>query len=142
MPSTKGTTKIFLLLTCLVAIGVQIEKAVKDDGKISGLKEYSRISFSAITNLPEIVEVFPEAMEEGKDLSVGEVTDLVEKVSDLPEFKEFTTAKVAQWVKVGLDGVAVIANAYQLATNKPVENVIHGNVLFALASLQKENAFV
>lgn len=142
MPSTKGTTKLFMLLTCLVAIGVTIDKAVKDDGKISGLKEYSKIGFSAIQNAPEIVEVAPEALEECKDLTVPEVTDLVQKVSDLPDFKDFSTAKVAQWVKVGLDGVAVIANAYQLATGKDVENVIPGNISFALERLQRENAVV
>ena len=141
MPSTKGTTKIFMLLTCLAAIGVSIEKAVKDDGKISGFGEYRKIGFSAIANVPEIVELAPEALEECKDLTVGEVTDLVKKVSIMPEFKDLSTAKVAQWVKLGFDFINIIANAHQLATNSPIDNVITGNISFALAGLQKQ-AFV
>ena len=129
----KGTKNLSILILASIALGVSIENALADDGKISGFSELYTVGKTAAARLPEIAKVAPEALQEAKDLTTIEVVDLVKEVRKQAAYKNFSDSKISKWVEAGLD----IVEALGKFTNKDGEPVlIAGNVRQALKSMQ------
>lgn len=133
----KGTEKLFAFIVAASVLGVQVEKALSDDGKISGFKEIYAVGSSAIAQIPVLVEVAPEAFAEAKDLTVVETVDVVLKLKQEKVFAEFSNAKIAKWAEAGLDLVQALLKFSKTGQDDDNTNSELGNVYAALQSIQK-----
>ncbi len=128
----KGTEKLFAFIVASAALGIQVEKSLSDDGKISGFKEVFSIGSTAMQQLPIIFSVVPEALEEAKNLSVVETVDIVLKLKEQKVFAGFSNGKIAKWTEAGLDLIQTFLKYADMDT-VPLQI---GNVYAALQSIQ------
>ena len=130
----KGTENLFAFILVACVLGVQVEKALADDGKISGLKEIYAVGSSAIAKIPVLVEVAPEAFAEAKDLTVLETVDLIKRAKNEQLFLgDYSHSQVTKWVEASLDLLQVLA---KFANNGDTEPFQLGNAYAALHSIQ------
>lgn len=134
----KGTQKLFVFLLACSAIGVSVENALADDGKISGFSEIYIVGTTAASRIPEIVKSFPEALAEVKDLTVVEVGNLVKDIKADKTYQKFSNQKIATWVEAGLDLVQAFAKFASTGKNEPAKIEGLGNVYAALQSIKNQ----
>ncbi len=135
MPNTKGTQKIILLLATFAAVGLSVQGALEDDGKITGL-EATGIIFQTGLRVPAIIKNAPEAFEEAKDLTVPEVVDVVRQVQNLPDFQGLNTQKVAAYIELGIRQLQIFQDFKDIAKGQVTTPLLAGNVSFALEHLK------
>lgn len=135
MQNPKGTQKIVFLLAVFAAIGVSVQDALEDDGKISGA-EATGIIFQTGLRVPAIIKNAPEAFEEAKDLTVPEVVDVVKQVQSLPDFQGLNTQKVAAYIELGIRQLQIFQDFKDIAKGRVTTPLLAGNVAFALEHLK------